>query len=114
MATKLIHCSTTTMRDAHVVILGNQLVAGLGSQIAVGQAVIAKNVAIVPKLLDELWCGVAHESKSNWCCGCQLSDKLDYAVRLKGQSIANSSRAEELSISLVFCFVFANQLRCAR
>jgi hypothetical protein len=53
MATKSIHCSTTTMREAHVVILGNQLVAGLGSQIAVGQTIIAKDVAVIPKFLDE-------------------------------------------------------------
>ncbi len=50
------------MREVHVVIWGNHLVAGLGSQIAVGQAVIASRgcgIAVVPEPLDESG-GVAH------------------------------------------------------
>ena len=52
------------MREAHVVIWGNHLVAGLGSQIAVGQAVIPQDVALVPKFLDELDGMVGHNYHS--------------------------------------------------
>jgi hypothetical protein len=54
-----VNCSTHNAQSARC-ILGIELVAGLGSQIAVGQAVIPQDVAVVPKFLDEGG-GIAHD-----------------------------------------------------